>query len=44
VKELWEIVTGLFGLFVTSPVRFLAFIVGVAVQQWKDGYRNGREV
>ena len=40
----WEILSALFALFATSPVRFLAFIVGVAVQQWKEGYRNGREV
>ena len=44
MSEAWETAVWLFALIVTSPVRFLSFIIGVTIFQWKAGYKNGRDI
>jgi hypothetical protein len=44
MREIYENAVAIFLVLITAPIRCVAFVVGVAVFQWKAGYKNGRNI
>ena len=44
MRNIYETIVALSVVLATAPVRCVAFVIGVAVFQWKAGYKNGRDI